>query len=90
MPWRTGYRLGRKMTHPAQRFPRFAVPAVAVTASVPVTRLLGPSRDIPFTLFTAAVLLSAWYGGLRPALTAVVLSLLAVTWPSSSPRRMPC
>jgi hypothetical protein len=55
MPCRTGYRLGRKVMHRAQRFPRFALPAVAVAASVLVTRLVGPSHDIPFTLFTAAV-----------------------------------
>jgi PAS domain-containing protein len=67
------------MMHLAQRFlARYALPAVAVAAAVLVTRLLGPSRDIPFTLFIVAVLLSAWYGGLGPALTAVALSLLAV------------
>ena len=57
MPCRTCYRLGRKVMHPPQRFPRFALPAEAVAAAVLVTRLLGPTRDIPFTLFTAAVLL---------------------------------
>ena len=54
--------------HPAQRsLARKALPAVAVAAAVLVTRLLGPSGDIPFTLFLAAVFLSAWYGGLGPA-----------------------
>ena len=67
------------MMHPAQRsLARKALPAVAVAVAVLVTRLLGPSGDIPFTLFLAAVFLSAWCGGLGPALTAVVLSLLAV------------
>ena len=79
MPSRRAYRPGRKMIHPAQRFlARNALPAVAVAAAVLEARLLGPSRDIPFTLFFAAVLLGAWYGGLGPALTAVALSLLAV------------
>ncbi len=64
---------------PAQRsLARQALPAVAVAVTVLVTRLLGPYGDIPFTLFLAAVVLGAWYGGLGPALTAVVLSLLAV------------
>jgi HPt (histidine-containing phosphotransfer) domain-containing protein len=67
------------MIRPALRFlARYALPAAAVAAAVLVTRLLGPSRDIPFTLFLVAVLLSAWYGGPVPALTAVVLSLVAV------------
>jgi pilus assembly protein TadC len=67
------------MMHLAQRFlARYALPAVTVAAAVLETRLLGPSRGIPFTLFFAAVLLSAWYGGLGPALAAVALSLLAV------------
>ena len=79
MPSRRAYRSRRKMMHPAQRsLARKALPAVAVAVAVLVTRLLGPSGDIPFTLFLAAVFLSAWYGGLGPALTAVVLSLLAV------------
>src|SRR4051812_25633808 len=79
MPSRRADRSGRKMMQPAQRsLARTALPAVAVAVTVLVTRLLGPSGDIPFTLFLAAVLLSAWYGGLGPALTAVVLSLLAV------------
>ena len=79
MPSRRAYRSRRKMMHPAQRsLARKALPAVAVAVAVLVTRLLGPSGDIPFILFLAAVFLSAWYGGLGPALTAVVLSLLAV------------
>ncbi len=64
---------------PAQRsLARQALPAVAVAVAVLVSRLSGPSGDIPFTLFLAAVVLSAWYGGPGPALTAVVLSLLAI------------
>jgi two-component system sensor histidine kinase/response regulator len=79
MPSRRAYRPGRKLMHSAQRFlARYASPAVAVAATVLVVHLLDPSRDIPFTWFFAIVLLSAWYGGLGPALTAVVLSLLAV------------
>jgi PAS domain S-box-containing protein len=77
MSSRRAQRPGRKMMHPAQRFPRYAWPAVAV-AGVVVTHLLGPFRDIPFGLFWVAVLLSAWFGGLRPALAAVVLSLLVI------------
>src|SRR5260370_32356695 len=67
------------MMQPARRsLARKALPALALAATVLLARLLGPSGDIPFTLFLAAVFLSAWYGGLGSALTAVVLSLLAV------------
>jgi two-component system sensor histidine kinase/response regulator len=76
MPSRRANRPGRKVMHPARRFlARNTLPAVAVAAAVLVSRLLG---HISYTLFFAIVLLSAWYGGLGPALTAVVLSLLAV------------
>jgi PAS domain-containing protein len=79
MPSHMAYRPGRKMKHLDQRFlARYALPAVAVAAALLVNRLLGLSHEIPFTLFFAAVLLSAWYGGVGPALNAVVLSILAV------------
>lgn len=49
---------------------------VAALVSVAVHPVLAP---IPLAAFFAAVALSAWYGGAGPALTAVVLSLPALS-----------
>ena len=54
-----------------------ALPVAAVGAAVLMTRLTGPSNDIPYTLFLAAVFLSAWFGGLKRAMIALALSILA-------------
>jgi signal transduction histidine kinase len=40
----------------------------------------------PFTLYFGAVALSAWYGGLRPGIVAIVLSYFAADWFFITPR----
>ena len=44
-----------------------------------LTSVMGPTA-MPFTLYFCAVAFAAWYGGFRPAVVAIVLSLLAGSW----------
>ncbi|MCL6749592.1 DUF4118 domain-containing protein, partial [Nostoc sp. CCCryo 231-06] len=54
----------------------YSVMILAVIAALLVTRLLLPVFDPSvFTLFYAAVAISAWYGGMRLGVLAIALSV---------------
>lgn len=58
----------------------YGLAAVSVTLALLFTFLLRPLLDVPlFPLFLAAVMISAWAGGLGPGLCATGLSAL-MTW----------
>ena len=58
---------------------RYAISIASVAAALSLASLL-PSRADPshFTLFFAAVMVSAWYGGLGAGLLATILSALSL------------
>jgi C4-dicarboxylate-specific signal transduction histidine kinase len=60
---------------------RYAISIATVAAALSMASLL-PSRADPshFTLFFAAVMVSAWYGGLRAGLLATILSALSLDY----------
>lgn len=49
-----------------------------------LTPLMGPI-SMPFTLYFCAVAFAAWYGGLRPAVLSIALSLLGGSWFFAAP-----
>jgi PAS domain S-box-containing protein len=51
-----------------------------------LTPLMGPIA-MPFTLYFCAVAFAAWYGGFRPAVLSIALSLLAGAWFFAAPTR---
>ena len=60
---------------------RYGVAVLVVCLAAGLTLLLPPvATGTPFLFFFAAVILSAWYGGLGPALLTI---LLAAAWSSS-------
>jgi signal transduction histidine kinase len=60
---------------------RYGLAALSVGAATAITRLLAGFGDVGITpLFFAAVLLSAWYGGLGPGLVCTFLSGGATTY----------
>lgn len=65
--------------HPVLRY-GIAASAVAVTLlmKMSVRSLVG--ADVPFTLFSAAVMVSAWVGGFGPGIFATLLSVLAADY----------
>lgn len=63
--------------------------AVLVVAAITLIRagltpLMGPTA-MPFTLYFCAVAFAAWFGGFRPAVLSIVLSLLAGAWFFAAP-----
>jgi signal transduction histidine kinase len=60
------------------RSARWGVALPAVAAALALTAALPPPEPCPPSLFFAAVLLSAWWGGLGPGLLATGLSVLAL------------
>jgi PAS domain S-box-containing protein len=52
---------------------------------VALTPVMGPTA-MPFTLYFCAVAFAAWYGGFRPAVLAIFLSLVAGSWFFAAPR----
>jgi K+-sensing histidine kinase KdpD len=67
----------------------YAIAAVSVVTVTVVRWLLDPAledRHI-FSVYYAAVAISAWYGGLRPALVALCAGWLAADWFFLEPRR---
>jgi len=59
---------------------------VIVLFRMALTPLMG-GRSMPFTLFFPAVWFAAWYGGLRPGVLSVVLSVLAGSYFFAEPTR---
>ncbi|MBN3922118.1 PAS domain S-box protein [Nostoc sp. NMS4] len=60
---------------------RYGVALLSVALALRTTLLLNPYlTPTPAALFFAAVMVSAWYGGLGPGLLATVLSTLAVNY----------
>jgi signal transduction histidine kinase len=58
---------------------RYAVAVIAVALAQALTSLLGPSLDPEVSsLFLAAVMVSAWYGGLGPGLLATALAVVLI------------
>jgi signal transduction histidine kinase len=57
---------------------RYGVAVLAVTVALALAGLLPPREPYPALLFCAAVMASAWYGGLGPGLLATALSALAL------------
>jgi signal transduction histidine kinase len=61
------------------RLTRYAVAVIAATLALLLTFLLWPLLDPPVsTLFFAAVMVSAWYGGLGPGLLATLIAVAAI------------
>lgn len=59
---------------------RYGIAVVAVASAFAVTLLLGTTYlPHPNGLFLVAVLIGSWYGGLRPGLLALVLSVLSIS-----------
>ncbi|MGH9589576.1 MAG: CHASE3 domain-containing protein, partial [Terracidiphilus sp.] len=60
---------------------------VAITViRAALTPLMGPI-SMPFTLYFCAVAFAAWFGGFRPAMLSIVLSLLAGSWFFGAPTK---
>jgi PAS domain S-box-containing protein len=57
---------------------RYGLAVVSVAAALAVTLSFGRGFDIRGALFLTAVALTAWFGGMLPGLTALVLSLLSL------------
>ena len=56
---------------------RYGVAVLVVCLAAGLTRLLAPvAEGIPFLFFFVAVMVSAWYGGFRPALVTILLGAL--------------
>ena len=70
---------------------RYGVAVLAVGMAFLVKLLLAPLivQETPFLLVFAAIMISAWYGGLGPGLLATVTAGLATDY-FSSHRRAPC
>jgi two-component system, sporulation sensor kinase E len=62
-----------------------AVVAIALIRGA-LTPLIGPT-SFPFTRFFCAVIFAAWFGGFRPAVLAIALSILAADWFFAAPTR---
>jgi PAS domain S-box-containing protein len=62
-----------------------AVAAITLIRAA-LTPLMGPEA-MPFTLYFCAVAFAAWFGGFRPALVSIILSLLAGAWFFAAPTR---
>ncbi|MDF5708965.1 MAG: PAS domain S-box protein [Nostoc sp. S4] len=64
-----------------EQFLYYAVALLSVALALGVTLLLNPYISAtPGALFFAAVMVSAWYGGLAPGLFATILSTLALKY----------
>src|SRR5438552_3072889 len=63
-------------THPPTLFLRYGSAVIFVLAAALVRMLLYPliGSQAPFFTFFLAVMVTAWYGGLHPALLALTLS----------------
>jgi PAS domain S-box-containing protein len=57
---------------------RYGLAALSVGVALAVALLLGRDFDVRGALFLTAVVLTAWFGGIVPGLTALLLSLLGL------------
>lgn len=58
-----------------------AIAVLSVFAATVLTQLLHPLlAPVSFTLFYAAVAITAWFGGARPGLVAMLLSILSISY----------
>lgn len=58
---------------------RYSLAVISVVAAMVITRLLEQYTDIT-PLFYAAIVVSAWFGGMGPGLLAVILSEIAIDY----------
>jgi K+-sensing histidine kinase KdpD len=58
---------------------RYGLAVVSAAAALVITRSLQQYTDIT-ALFYAAIVISAWFGGMGPGLLAVILSELAINY----------
>jgi PAS domain S-box-containing protein len=85
----------RWLKHPV--FLNYGAAVLSVTVALAIARLLQVQYHFePFVLFICAMIFSAWFGGIRPGLLAVALSLLAFhyyfllpIYPSGMDRELP-
>ena len=69
---------------------RYGAAVLAVVAIALLRGALSPligRTNLPFTMFFYAVAFAAWFGGFRPALLSIVLSLLMGAWFFAAPTR---
>lgn len=69
---------------------RYGAAILAVGAITLIRAALSPvmgSFAMPFTLYFCAVAFAAWFGGFRPAVLAILLSLVAGSWFFAAPTR---
>jgi signal transduction histidine kinase len=60
---------------------RYSIPVFSVTAGLMLSLLLAPlTNEAAFLLFVAAVMVSAWYGGLGASLLATALAVLTSSY----------
>lgn len=69
------------------RYGAAVLSVVAITLiRAALTPLMSPI-SMPFTLYFCAVAFAAWFGGFRPAMLSIVLSLLAGSWFFAAPTK---
>jgi K+-sensing histidine kinase KdpD len=66
----------------SQAFKRFLLPILSVFLALQINWLIAPQIHTlpPFLAFIAAIMISAWYGGFRPAMLGTVLSVLVIIY----------
>lgn len=69
------------MLNKMRRINPYAVAVLSVFAATVLTQLLHPLlASVTFTLFYAAIAITAWVGGAKPGLFAVLLSILSICY----------
>jgi signal transduction histidine kinase len=73
---------GLSKTFLSQAFKRFLLPILSVFLALQINWLIAPQIHTlpPFLAFIAAIMISAWYGGFRPAVLGTVLSVLVIIY----------
>jgi PAS domain S-box-containing protein len=72
--------MGWKIPHPTLRQAvwRYGLAVASVAVALVATRSFGRGFDVRGALFLTAVALTAWFGGMGPGFTAILLSLLSL------------
>lgn len=69
------------MLNKMRRINPYAIAVLSVFAATVLTQLLHPLlASVSFTLFYAAIAITAWFGGARPGLIAMLLSILSISY----------